>query len=125
MKKQLVEVSNLDSCICNTNAKIYVDNSMILTPGARDELSKRKITIVRDAKPEFASCGDASCHAKLCTPGLAEPADTTDASGSEDAELERLFYGVAAMVKEEYGIEDHQQLKDISFKIVEALKKHI
>lgn len=119
MKKKLVEVRNLPSYVCQANARIYVDNSMILTPGARDELSKRKITIVRDAKPEFASCGAVSCPARLCTAG----AVCTDDGGTAD--MERLFYGVAAMVKEEYGIEDLQQLKDISCKIVNTLKQTI
>jgi hypothetical protein len=119
MKKKLIEVSNLDSCICQANARIYVDNSMILTPGARDELSKRKITIIREAQPEFKSCGAADCPARLCIPGAA------DTAHSGEADLERLFYGVAAMVKEEYGIDDPQQLKDISCKIVQILKQNI
>ncbi len=119
MKKKLIEVSNLDSCICQANGRIYVDNSMILTPGAKDELSKRKITIVREAKPEFKSCGAADCPAKLCSTGA------TEADKGGDADVERLFYGVAAMVKEEYGIDDPQQLKDISCKIVQILKQNI
>jgi hypothetical protein len=119
MKKKLIEVSNLESYICRTNARIYVDATMILTPGAKDELSKRKITIVREPKPAFESCGAADCPAKLCSPGSA----VTTLSG--DADLERLFYGVAAMVKEEYGIDDPQQLTEISCKIVQTLKQTI
>lgn len=119
MKKKLIEVCNIESFICKTHGRIYVDNSMILTPGARDELNKRKIMIVRDAKPEFNCCGTDSCPARVCTDSQAGTEDCGD------ADMERLFYGVAAMVKEEYGIEDPQQLKDISCKIVEALKQNI
>lgn len=111
MKKTLVEKSNIDSFICQANGTIYVDATMILTPGARDELSKRKIKIVRDGKPA-SSCGGAkSCPARLCD------------GGAEESDFERLFYGVAAMVKQEYGIDDPQQLKDISCQIVQTLKK--
>lgn len=114
MKKQLVEVSNLDSYICQANTSIYVDNSVILTPGARDELSKRKITIVRDTAPKTTCGGAASCPARVC-----------GAENCTDSDTDRLFYGVAAMVKEEYGIEDPQQLQEISCRIVEALKHTI
>lgn len=126
MKKKLVEVSTLKSYICEANSRIYVDTTMILTPGAKDELSKRKIAIIRDTVPEFASCGAASCPARLCADGVEMTNDTPDmksTQSSDDADIERLFFGVAAMVKEEFGIEDHQQLKDISCKIVKALKE--
>lgn len=126
MKKKLVEVNTLKSYVCEANSRIYVDKTMILTPGARDELSKRKIEIIRDTVPEFTSCGAASCPARLCVDNVnvldATP-DTKSTKSSDDADMERLFYGVAAMVKEEFGIEDHQQLKDISCKIVTALKE--
>lgn len=128
MKKKLIEVKNLDAHICQANGRIYVDNTMILTPGARDELSKRKITIERDPKPEFPSCGAPSCPARLCNADLVAPASTDDTGVDVeigDAETERLFYGVAAMVKEEYGIDDPRQLKDISCKIVDVLKQTI
>lgn len=113
MKKKLVEARNVESYICQANAKIYVDNTMILTPGAKDELNKRKITIVRDSKPASTCGGADSCLARVCM------------AGAEDADMERLFYGVAAMVKEEYGIEDPQQLKDISCQILDTLKQKI
>lgn len=116
MKKELVEVRNLESFICQANARIYVDSNMILTPGAKDELSKKKITIVRDTTPDFTCCGAASCPARICN-----PAGTKES----DADMERLLYGVAAMVKEEYGIEDPQQLQSISCKIVDTLKNSI
>ncbi|WP_136799091.1 hypothetical protein [Desulfosediminicola ganghwensis] len=111
MKKKLVEQSNIESFICQANGAIYVDSTMILTPGAKDELSKRKIRTVRDAKPAACCGGYHACPARLCD-GVAE-----------DADFERLFYGVAAMVKEEYGIEDPEKLKEISHQIVQTLKK--
>ena len=112
MKKTLVEASNLDSFICQANAKIYVDRNMILTPGAKDELSKRKIAIARDEQPGPTCGGAASCPARLCV------------TNTETADMERLFYGVAAMVKEEYGIEDPEQLKTISCQIIKTLKQN-
>lgn len=109
MKKKLVEVRNLESFICQANGAIYIDDTMLLTPGAKDELSKRRIKIVRNAKPS-ASCGADTCPARMCG-GVAEESD-----------YERLLYGVAAMVQKEYGIDDPQQLKDISCQIVKTLK---
>ncbi|PHR28807.1 MAG: hypothetical protein COA36_05785 [Desulfotalea sp.] len=110
MKKKLVVVSNLKSFICQTQNKIYVDNSMILTPGAKDELKKQNINIV------YGSAPDDSCDGASTSP------DQDCMQDTDNAEMERLLCGVGAMVKEEYGIEDPQQLMDISYQVVNTLK---
>lgn len=113
MKKQLVEANNLDSYICQACATIYVTKSMILTPGAKDELQKRKICIVYGEAPSEVVCTT-----------VAEPTGPT-VTMSDDEDMERLFYGVAAMAKEELGIDDPETLKNISIKIVDTLRKSI
>lgn len=110
MKKTLIEKGNIESFICQANGAIYVDNTMLLTPGAKDELSKRKIKIVRGAKPTNSCGGAENCPARICG-GVAA-----------DADFERLLLGVAAMVKQEYGIDDPKKLKEISCQIVTTLK---
>ncbi|MFT5700846.1 MAG: hypothetical protein ACI8ZB_003731 [Desulforhopalus sp.] len=111
MKKQLVEVKNIDSYICQASATIYVTKCMILTSGAKDELKRRNICIVYGEAPSEEVCSTAT-----------EPTEPSKTM-TDDHEMERLFYGVAAMAKEELGIDDPQTLKDISIKIVETLRK--
>lgn len=107
MKKKLIEVGNLDSFICPDSSTIYVDNTMILTPGAKDELSKRKITIARVADAKVAvgqQREQVSCDSDEC---------------------ESLVMGIAVMLKEEYGITDIAQLKEMSFQLAEIVKENI
>lgn len=113
MKKQLVEVKNLDSYICQASATIYVTQDMILTPGAKDELKRRHICIEYGEAPSETVCTT-----------VAEPTEPSKTM-TDDEDIERLFYGVAAMAKEELGIDDPQILKDISIKIVDTLRKSI
>ena len=104
MKKTLVEVGNLDQYICQASHKIYVDGStMILTPGAKDALSKKGISIVYGPNPDAATC----------------------CSGHHDADADRLFWGVAAMLKDEYGVTDPAALKTLSAQVVKALKENV
>jgi len=110
MKKQLVEVNNLDSYICQACATIYVNKSMIMTPGAKDEIKRRNICIVY---------GDAPAETEYTTT-VQNPSESSTPE-TEDADTERLFYGIAAMAKEELGIDDPKTLKDISFQIMDAL----
>ena len=113
MKKQLVAVNNLDSYICQDSATIYVTKSMILSPGAKDELKRRNICIVYGEAP-----GETVCTTAL------EPTETSkEVTDTED--MERLFYGIAAMAKEELGINDPETLKNISTKIMDTLRKSI
>lgn len=122
MKKKLVEVGAIDPYICLDSAKFYADKTMILTPGARDELSRRGITIVYDPRPETASrlpSGQDTVE-KACSPSSGA------ASGeSHSEELERFVLAVAAMLKERYGVEDPEELKAMSFQVVKTIRENI
>ena len=76
MAKKLVGIDNLDAAICQASGKIYVDGSIILTPGAKDELIKRGIPIVYGPKPELLGC-------------MAEPV-----AAASSAQLETLLLAV-------------------------------
>ncbi|WP_147820280.1 hypothetical protein [Salidesulfovibrio onnuriiensis] len=115
MKKKLVEVGNLDPYICLDSKKFYMDDNMILTPGARDELSRRGIAIVCGAKPEAAYASkEEHAHDAACTPA------EHGCNGVED-----LLVAVAAMVKTEFGVEDPEVLKAISCEAVKTIKENI
>ena len=114
MSKQLVSVDNLDEFICKADGKMYVDGTIILTPGAKDELSKRHIDIVYGSAPHQAgnTCG--------CGSGCPECA-----GNAFDPDVERLILGVAGMLQTEYGIKDPEQLRALSLQAVKTLKENI
>lgn len=100
--KKLVEVKNLQDHICPVTHKVYADGTIILTPGAKDELCKRGIPVVYGPNPNAAACADT-------------------ASACDDEGKEKLFYAVAAVLKEDYGVNDMETLKDLSCRIVDAI----
>ncbi len=127
MKKKLVGVECLNEYICQSSNKLYADGSIILSPGAKDELAKRGVTIVYGPRPDAAQGCPPGCTCPACMAAQACPHGCTcaECTATMDKDLERLFYAVAAMLKTEYGITDHEQLKKISCQVVKTLKANI
>ena len=112
MKKKLVGIDNLEAYICQTTGKLYADSSVILTSGAKDELSKRGVAIVYGPKPD--TYAHAGCTCAACT-----------AAKSACADLENLLISVAAVLKKQYGVNDPEQLKTMSCEIVKTIKENV
>jgi hypothetical protein len=111
MKKTLVEAKMLDKYIC-TNNTIYLDGSIILTPSAKDELNKRGIAIIHGSptKPEAGQCAvDCVCDACIKQAGTGN--------------TEKIFYSIAAILKQDFGVTDVKQLQEISCRIVKNINK--
>ena len=117
MKKTLVGIDNLEAYICQTTGKLYADSSVILTSGAKDELSKRGVAIVYGPKP------DVYAHAGACPAGCTCAACT--AAKSACADIENLLISVAAVLKKHYGVNDPEQLKTMSCQIVKTIKENV
>ncbi len=114
MKKVLVQADNLDEFICRADSKLYVDGSMILTPGAKDELARRGVVVVH------ASCSDSASRGPR---GSASP--SLGAALGENANLEGLLLGVAAMLQKECGITDPELLKAASLQAIQTIKENL
>lgn len=96
MAKKLVSEKTVETFI--TGDTFYMDGSIILTPSAKDVLRNKGVAIVYGPKPE---AGDpATC------------------------DKESLEATVAALLKQEYGITDGNQLKAVSDQVIEAIKKN-
>ena len=117
MKKTLVRVDNLQEHICQSSGKFYADDTIILTPGARDELSKKGISIVYGAKPETGDAYSAE-HAE-------DASCAGEASENGNNGLDRLLYAVAGILKEQYGMTDPAELKTLSRHVLQAIRKSI
>ncbi|WP_174408915.1 hypothetical protein [Desulfovibrio psychrotolerans] len=134
MKKKLVGADNLDSFICKADGKLYADGSVILTAGARDELSRRGIAVEYGPRPGAGAYAPAhgdcppgytcppGCTCAACAAG-AVAACTAEAAGHTD--LEGLVLGVAAILKNEFGIHDPEELKAVSCEAVKVIRDNI
>lgn len=110
MGKKRVGVDNLESFMGKDSGAFYMDGSVILTPGAKDELSRRGIAIIYGPRPESddhapAACGEGDCGAE---------------SGAE-----RLALAVAGILQERYGITDPEQLRKLSCHVVETIRENV
>lgn len=124
MGKILVGVDNLDTAICQASGKVYADGSLILTPGAKDELGKRGIAIVYGPRPESMDCGTQNGSA-ACPPGCTCPACIVRAAGKEGATMESLVLSVTEILKNQYHITDPEQLKTISLHVLKTIRENI
>ena len=107
MGKRLVGTDNLDAFICQEDATLYADQTIILTPGARDELARRGVHVVYGPRPQTAACPHAP-DAGACPPGL-----------------EGLLGTVAAILADKHGITDPEQLKAISHQVIKTIRENI
>ena len=117
MKKTLIQLNNMDEFICKASPRIFIDGTtMILTPGAKDALTKRGVKVIHGTCPDAAGC---TLHGNA-------GADGCDVQGTTcDPGLEKLFYGVASVLKNEYGVTDLAKLRALSLKAVEIIQKNI
>ena len=122
MGKKLVEVSNLDSVICD--GKVYADGSIILTPGAKDALSKRGIAIVYGSRPAGCEAG-ADAHAACCPAGCTCPACAALAACQGATSVESLVVAVTEILKNQYHITDAEQLKTVSCQVLKTIRDNI
>lgn len=116
MKRTLVTVQNLDDVICRECGAFYQTSSMILTPGARDELHRRGIRIQYGEAPAGSCCSGA---APLACDGV----DAASLAGASS--VEELLVSLAAMIKARCGISSPDQLREASLNALEILRKAV
>ncbi|QJB57065.1 hypothetical protein [Pseudodesulfovibrio sp. zrk46] len=105
MKKQLVEAGDIAAHLSQDGKTFYANNSMILTPGAKDALSNKGIAIVCGEKPE---------HDEACC------CEAPAVAGGEE-----LLIAVGAMIKNEFGINDPETLKALTCQAVKTIRDNI
>ena len=124
MKKELITVDNLDTYICKQDGKLYVFGPRLLTAGAKDELSRRRVSIEYGPEP-FATapaCDKANgpCRGgcKVCGTIALEPA-------ASFGSLENLARTVVTALRDKYGVTDPEELKQLTAKALKAIKAQI
>ena len=142
MKKELITVDNVNNYISKQDGKLYVFGNRLLTAGAKDELGRRRVTVVYGPEPVVApaaapasSCssaagtpcgkshgtcrGGCNCSSAI-TPGIAAGAPL----GSYTS-VESLALALATMLKEKYGVTDPAELKDLTAKALKAIRDNM
>ena len=142
MKKELITVDNVNNYICKQDGKLYVFGNRLLTAGAKDELGRRRVTVVYGPEPVVApaaapasSCssaagtpcgkshgtcrGGCNCSSAI-TPGIAAGAPL----GSYTS-VESLALALATMLKEKYGVTDPAELKELTAKALKAIRDNM
>jgi len=108
MGKKLIGCNCLDQYICREEMRVYLDSSLILSPGAKDELHRRGVEIVYSARPVERE--KASPPEKCNTP---EPG-----AGSNDRVL---IEKIVQLLSTDYGLNDKDQIMDVSMRVVDTL----
>lgn len=102
MGKTLITIDNLDQFIHGN--KLVMDSAKILTPGARDELCKRGVQLSYDEAAAHCAHGECSQHDEHC---------------------DDLLIGVAAIIKQHYGITDPDELRKVTLETVAVIGKSL
>lgn len=108
MGKTLITLDNIYEFVCC--GKLAMDSSKIITAGARDELTKRGIEVVYGEAE-----GQCCCHEQ------AHDHAHDHAHGKD----EELLIGVAAIIRQHYGITDPEMLKKVTLETVAAIGKDL
>lgn len=127
MKKELICVENLDAFICKQDGKLYLDQGRILTPGAKDELAKRGVSIVYGPEPAPESAPAASCRGCCGTGRTFSVGPEKEASSPVvmTKSLESLAIAVASMLRKQYGVTNPEQLRAMTIEALKTIKDTI
>jgi hypothetical protein len=110
MAKQLVERGNIEQFINQGETTFYVDQTLLLTPGAKDYLREKGITLVYGERP-----------ATVAQPAAAPAAVEKPRSVAAEPEL-RVRIG--EMLKNDFAIRDRRHIEDVTRKVMDRLRIH-
>ena len=102
MGKQLVGRDNVEQFICHEEKKLYVGQTLILTPGAKDYLQEKSIAVVYGEQPAVA----------------AKPIPNSAASSGSD-----LNGRIQQLLKREFSITDSSLITEVTQKVMDKLEK--
>ncbi len=112
MKKILITVDNIDDSICREDGRCYIGPDMILTPGAKDELAKRRVPIVYETRPA----------AQQAAPSCCRSADDGRPAFCDPGKLDEFAVLVAALIRKECGVTDPEQLRTLTRETLRRLR---
>lgn len=125
MKKELITVDNLDSFLCAQDGRLYVNRNRMLSPGAKDELHRRGVTVVYDEEPTPAVQSAGACRG-CCGAGRTFFVGPEEGSPLASAgSLESLTLAVASMLRRQYGVTDPEEVRRMTVEALKTIKDNI
>ena len=109
MAKQLVERGNIEQFINQGDTTFYVDQTLLLTPGAKDYLREKGITLVYGDRPVVAK-------------EVIKTAPVENQRAAVDESDLRLRIG--EMLKSDFAIRDRRHIDDVTRKVMDRLRIH-
>jgi len=105
MKKKLVSAENITDFLDAGATEIQVDNSMILTSGAKDYLRDKKVKLVYTRK-DMAEVGQARKNS---------------ARGAED--LKTVVTKIVSILRKDFQVSDADKIERVTQKVLCGLKR--
>ncbi len=110
MAKQLVQRDNIAQFINPGETTFYVDQTLLLTPGAKDYLREKGIALVYGERPAAAA-----------QPAVAStPVEKLQATAQEP----ELRVRIGEMLKNDFAIRDRKHIDDVTRKVMDRLRIH-
>lgn len=122
MAKELITADNVEQFV--HDGKLCMDNGKILTPGARDILSQKRIEIVYGESSAISAAarefvGQPCCNRTVVTSAAGSHEVTTACCNAEFDE--DVLVGVAAIIKRHYNITNPEELRRVTLTTVRAI----
>ncbi len=108
MAKQLVERGNIAQFINPGETTFYVDQNLLLTPGAKDYLREKGIELVYGERP---AGGSQVAAAPVEKPAVATPEPD-------------LRVRIGEMLRRDFAIRDRRHIDDVTRKVMDRLRIH-
>jgi len=110
MAKQLVERDTIAQFINPGETTFYVDQTLLLTPGAKDYLREKGIALVYGERPTVASQPVAA----------STPVEKQQVAAQEP----ELRVRIGEMLKNDFAIRDRKHIEDVTRKVMDRLRIH-
>ncbi|MBI9090849.1 MAG: hypothetical protein JEZ12_16660 [Desulfobacterium sp.] len=125
MKKILIGSSRVDEFIKEGDKTLYMDSTMILTPGAKDILRNRGVAIVYGSRPGAEDTASVSCPTEV--PGTQETQETQETPENPDNQeksMASLVETIVGLLRNEFGMNDPETIREISLKVLNKINSN-
>jgi hypothetical protein len=130
MAKQLIGVHNIDAHVRSDSKTIHIDRDMILSPGAKDILRNRGISITYGLRPSVAlkeenlenKDSSAATKSDEC-PDAESCLLASDCAGTASGNLCLVLARAEEILTGEYGITDPKSIEAVKLNIRALLQK--
>jgi len=110
MKKTLIGSSRVDEFVKEGEKTLYMDSTMILTPGAKDILRNRGVVIAYGPRPAAEETAPVS-ETKEVRETREIPAESMDC----------LVETIVGLLRNDFGVNDPEALREISLKVLNKI----